>query len=189
MKELIKRMVDGDSEAWNEFVKKFNPVIKAKIDKYQGLNDNQRQDAYSEVFEELLKNDFKILKDFEGDRPEQLGAYLKTITYRHCYKKYQSLQKQKEKTNDYVSENIETYEVADTSFEESNSRLLIAEKLWGAIDELEDMYKDVATYKLKGYTLRQIAEILNIKKKTIQTRWDRARKILRKNKNLKELLG
>jgi RNA polymerase sigma factor (sigma-70 family) len=181
MQEFIKNIINGNKDAWILFIKEFHPVIKSVINRFGRLSVDDRADVYQLVFEEIIKNDYKVLRNFKGERTKILAKYLKTITHRLCIRRYN----QNKKKNNVDIDNIQ---IADEK--SSNDKMIdnqsLEDTMWKAINELDKKYRDPLLLLLKQRKTKEIAKILGLEIKTVETHILRAKEILKKNKFLKE---
>ena len=68
--ELRARILRGDPHAWRQFVERYSRTVYAfSLRLARGNRDREEivQEAYLAVFENLLRNDFGVLRSFRGD--------------------------------------------------------------------------------------------------------------------------
>ncbi len=83
---LIRSCLSGERGAWDTFVEKYAPFIYSAVNKAlrkarpPGPEETER--AFSEVFYEILKNDFQVLRSFSGR--SKFTTYLYVVALRKC---------------------------------------------------------------------------------------------------------
>lgn len=124
-------------------------------------NSADAQDAVQNTFVKLLKSDIEFKDD------EHIKRWLIRVTVNECRNMWRSFWK---RNIDYMEEikiepQFETQEKSD---------------LYYAVMGLSLKYRAaVHLYYYEDYSIKEIADILNVKETTIQTRLMRARKILK----------
>jgi RNA polymerase sigma-70 factor (ECF subfamily) len=83
--EFIRRCVNGDKQAWDEFVSKYSRLIYNYIHsvlntKGYTLMQDQIQDIFQEIFYSLIKDNFKKLKTFKAKNGCSLASWLRQVT-------------------------------------------------------------------------------------------------------------
>ncbi|MEK6727840.1 MAG: sigma-70 family RNA polymerase sigma factor [Candidatus Omnitrophota bacterium] len=83
--EFIQRCVKGDSQPWDEFLKKYSRLIFNYI--YNTLNakgfipsQEHTEDIFQGVFQSLLDNNYRKLKSFGGRNGCSLASWLRQVT-------------------------------------------------------------------------------------------------------------
>lgn len=93
--ELIKGCVSGDKRYWDAFVEQYSRLIYDSIIRtfkkfgVSVIND-VIDDLFNDVFLALLKDQCKVLREFEGRNGCTLASYLRTISVRRtidCWRK------------------------------------------------------------------------------------------------------
>ena len=81
--DLLMACIGGDASAWEEFIRRFSPVIARVVfrvacrygDSSKSVVDDLVQDTYLK----LCSNDCKLLKSFEPQHAESIFAFLKVV--------------------------------------------------------------------------------------------------------------
>ena len=86
-KTLIASCVKGDKTTWDAFVLQYSALIYQTIRKtfalyHARLNDTVVEDLFQEFFVAVLRDDFKKLRDFRGERGCTLASWLRLVTVR-----------------------------------------------------------------------------------------------------------
>lgn len=173
IKELITACLDNNKKAWERFVRDYSKFIKNVLYRYFGVSDDV-DDIMQEVFLRLLKNNFRLLKNFKGDSEFSFLSYLKKIVI--------STGKNYIKKNWKRNISIEEISIAEIGYnpEESILKKISVKKLMDSIYKLPIIYRDVMLLLAKGYKQKEIAEILNLNIKTVGSRILRGREKLKK---------
>ncbi|MBL8194966.1 MAG: RNA polymerase sigma factor [Blastocatellia bacterium] len=79
--ELIALCTSNNSDAWDEFIKRFHRYISVCVFRESRNYKLDPSELTQEDFLKLLANDCKILKDFHGETENSVFAYLATIVY------------------------------------------------------------------------------------------------------------
>ncbi|MDP8259643.1 MAG: sigma-70 family RNA polymerase sigma factor [Candidatus Gygaella obscura] len=85
--ELIKGCVSGDKESWNTFVEQYTRLIYDSIirtfRRFGARIDNDIiDDLHNDIFVVLLKDNYRVLREFEGRNGCSLASYIRTIGVR-----------------------------------------------------------------------------------------------------------
>lgn len=82
--ELLQRIVQADEEAWEEFLRRFHPVIAAsaaRVMRQHGLTEPALIDEIvQEVYLKLCDRNCKLLREFQGEREHCLYSFLKVVS-------------------------------------------------------------------------------------------------------------
>jgi RNA polymerase sigma factor (sigma-70 family) len=80
MEELIKSLVQGSEEAWNEFVTRFNRLIyKVFCTRSFGFSREEIEELFHDFMVSMLKDDYRKVRQFEGRNQCSFPSYLKKI--------------------------------------------------------------------------------------------------------------
>ena len=151
--ELMNDCKSGEQKAQNEFYRLYFPIVYITCKKYLKCHFNS-EDLAQDVLLKVINN----LDKFTGDKKEQLGSWVRTIS--------------KNASIDFIRRRKEPIEYrGDELFKDCDDEMVssIADEYYNmdgiylAIDELSDAYKKVfEMYCLYGYTHNDISEELNI---------------------------
>jgi RNA polymerase sigma-70 factor, ECF subfamily len=98
--ELVRLCsASGDSEAWQEFVRRFHRLIASVVlhtasrlgDPSIEIADDLIQDTYLK----LCANNFRLLRDFDSHHPEAIFGYIKVVTANVVRDHFKSLHSEK----------------------------------------------------------------------------------------------
>jgi RNA polymerase sigma factor (sigma-70 family) len=159
-KTLIAGCVKGDKAAWDAFVLQYSALVYHTIRKtfalhHAKLNDDVIEDLYQEFFVSILRDDFKKLRQFKGDRGCTLASWLRLVAVRL--------------TIDFLRKR-EFLTVAvndDLSWSEPPNDSVIAEQqdrsLWDAVEILSPRERlIIELHYRKGLAAEEVASILKI---------------------------
>ena len=84
-RQLLVRCIEGQPFAWHTFVDRFIGLMMLVVDQTAKtrsveLNEKNREELAAEIFTEIMRDDFQLLRDFESDC--SLDAYLTVIARR-----------------------------------------------------------------------------------------------------------
>lgn len=177
--ELVKKVKDGDIDAFEDIIKKYEKKIFSLI--YNMLrNENEIEDIAQEVFIKVYKN----LDKFHGD--SSLYTWIYKIATNLCLD-----QIKKRKDIIYMDEklrvNDDEVEFQIPSDEKTQDELYeqkeLKQKLEKCIEKLPEKQRAMIVLRdIKGLAYDEIAEILELKLGTVKSQINRARL------KLKELL-
>jgi RNA polymerase sigma factor (sigma-70 family) len=82
--ELFRVCVDpGNIEAWQEFVRRFNPLIKVTVwrvsCRYGVTNGPLIEDLTQETYTKICHNNFHLLRTFKSDHPNACFGMIKIV--------------------------------------------------------------------------------------------------------------
>jgi len=176
--EIIKRIKDGDIDAYGSIMRRYNPRIY-RIARSIVIDDAAAMDVVQEAH---IKAYYK-LDEFRG--PTGFLTWLATIT-RHEALMY--LRKHKREVS--MENDNQPFENTDAngSFGHSSSNLpdeIIQNKqlkkmINSNIDRLPDIFRSVFVLRaVEQFTAKETSQILGIKEETVKTRYCRAKRLLR----------
>jgi RNA polymerase sigma factor (sigma-70 family) len=84
---LLAGCIRGDKASWDEFVQQYSALVYHTIRKTFDLHHAKRRDTvvedlFQEFFVAILRDDFKKLRDFRGERGCTLASWLRLVTVR-----------------------------------------------------------------------------------------------------------
>lgn len=92
----------GTAGAWEEFIRRFNPVISRSVlrvaMRYGTPDKAQIDDLVQESYLKICANDCKLLKTFSLREPESIFAYLKVVASNVALDHFKSRNAEKRKT-------------------------------------------------------------------------------------------
>ncbi len=166
--ELIKAVLRGNTEAFRELVKRYEPRIAATIIGMLGQCP-EAEDVGQETFIRFYKN----LRNFRGD--SSVGTYLTRIAINLSLNE---IKRRKRRQTFFKRESNEVCNIPD----EKTSRAYDDEKelVHWAIQKLEPKFRTVIILRLiDGYSTSETAEILGLPLGTVLSRLARAQQKLK----------
>jgi RNA polymerase sigma-70 factor, ECF subfamily len=169
--ELVARVRDGETRLFEELVRRYQDPVYGMALRFLG-DSAEAQDVAQEAFLRA----FRGIKDFKGEA--RFSTWLYRITYNLCADWLRRNRKPGRRAAPYA----EAEEVAD-AHEDLEGGLLEREEreaVRRAVDELDGIYRTVVIllyYQKLSY--EQIAAVLGVPVKTVETRLYRARRLLR----------
>lgn len=134
------------------------------------------EDLIQEIYLEIIKNHFRLLRKFEGGNRRAFLVYLKRTAENVGKNFLRKILRDASELRDVLAEIVDERPNPES--------VMLAEadmsQLYAAIDGLRQEYRDVMRLLLKGYLHREIAEILNIPLATSLTHANRAQMVLKK---------
>lgn len=89
----------GDSEAWEEFVRRFHRLIAAVVlhtaDRLGDSSTETADDLIQETYLKLCADDFRLLRKFDSRHPEAIFGYVKVVTANVVRDHFKSVHSQK----------------------------------------------------------------------------------------------
>ncbi|KNF07499.1 RNA polymerase factor sigma-70 RpoD [Gottschalkia purinilytica] len=176
--QIIKEIQNGNYSEFSQIVDLYKNKVFGMA--YKFTNDyDEAQDLSQEVF-------LKIYKQIKNFRFE---SKLSTWIYRICMNTCIDWKRKKEKIKSINFSNMTSEENKDQQIEIKDESLLPEDKIvaneksqeiHNLIYSLPDKYKTVITmYHFNEMSYEDIAEVLNVPQRTIETRLYRARRILK----------
>lgn len=157
--------------AWNSFVDRAFPVIEGAQRRI--LGPEAARDGTQRVFEMLIRDDYRLLRDFRGESELSLLAYVRQIARNEAMNE---LRKRKESA-------IDPQVLADVLPEQQTENSLESEELRSSLievaEKLDLKYREVMLLRIDGYSHREMAEILKLPLNTVLTRMKRAKDQMR----------
>ena len=166
--ELIKRVKNGDIEAFEEIISIYESKVFGII-QHMVRNQNEIEDIAQEVFIKVYKN----INKFQGN--SSLYTWIYKITVNLCL---DEIRKKKEVI--YLDEKIKVddgeIDVQLPSNEKTQEQLYEQKELKECIDKLPAKQKAMIVLRdIKGFSYEEIAEITGIKLGTVKSQINRAR--------------
>lgn len=166
---LIRKLIGGDACAFEEIYREYNRKIYVFSFRYL-KNREDAEGVVQEVFLELWKNCRKLRQDSD------INAWLFTVTFNNIRKRFRSLSREKKYMMDYESGAIPPEnEISEIEFND------LLDQANHILERLPPQQKKIFLLrKDKGQTSSEIADQLNLSKKTVENHLNRARMFLRK---------
>lgn len=186
--QLVKKSIQGDTEAFEELVFQYQNKIYALAYRYMG----NEEDAYDMAQEAFLKA-YRSLRTFKGD--SSFGTWLYKVATNVCL---DELRRRKRRITPLsLDEPLATDEgevekeipdsspTADIIYEQKE----FSKYIQNCLDQMKPEHKTVIVLRdVMELSYEEIAEILNCSLGTVKSRLSRARNALRKKLEDRELL-
>ncbi len=79
---MIQKLLNGDGQAWNDFVRQYAGVIHAAVGwtlaRYGQRDEDLAADLTQEVFVKLIKSDYRLLRQYDVERAT-IQSYLAVV--------------------------------------------------------------------------------------------------------------
>ena len=180
-RNLIQRCVEREPGAWRDFVKRFMGLFLHVINHTLHAHSVRAQpdeieDLCGEIFLEILANDFKVLREFQGK--SSLASYLTIISRRITLKAL--LRKNRSQAMGHV-------DVHSRSIEQASAESIAMKQ--EELDELEAMIRKlppehaaiVKMFFLEGLTYQEIHEKTGVAENTIGSILSRSKEKLKRD--------
>lgn len=187
--QLVKKSLSGDTEAFEELVSRYQNKVYALAYRYMG----NEEDAYDMTQEAFLKA-FRSLRTFKGS--SSFGTWLYRVATNVCLDELRRRKRRilpisldeplATKEGDEVEKDItDPAPTADIIYE----RQEFSEYILAFLNQMKPEHKIVIILRdMMDFSYEEIAQILNCSVGTVKSRISRARNILRKKIEEKELL-
>lgn len=187
--QLVKRSLQGDNEAFEELVVKYQNKIYALAYRYMG----NEEDAYDMTQESFIKA-YRSLRSFKGD--SSFGTWMYRVATNVCLDELRRRKRRivslsldeplATRDGDEVEKEIpDTSPTADIIYEQKELSQYIQDVLNGM---KPDHKTTIILRDIMELTYEEIAEVLNCNVGTVKSRLSRARESLRKKLGDRELL-
>jgi RNA polymerase sigma-70 factor (ECF subfamily) len=173
---LVKRVQQGDKNAFNLLVKKYQNKIAGLISRY--------------VSQEAFIKAYRALPNFRGDSAFYTWLYRIAV---NCAKNYLVAQGRKPPANDIDADDAEFYEGSDAMRSNASpENLLLSEEvravIFNTIDSLpEDLKTAITLREIEGMSYEEIAVVMDCPVGTVRSRIFRAREAI--DNKLNPLIG
>ncbi|HBH22015.1 MAG TPA: RNA polymerase subunit sigma-24 [Cytophagales bacterium] len=168
--KLIKRILEGNQEAYTEFVKQYQRLVWHMVARI--LDDEEDiKDVSQDVFIQI----FKKLKNFKQE--SKLATWIATIAWRYAINYLK-----KRRGNDFTDiQELNEYDTLKYSGPDREfAQLDYDQKVHLLIDSLPVHYKTILTlYHINEFNYKEIEEITGYPEGTVKNYLFRARKLLK----------
>lgn len=185
--KLIERFANGDREAFNQLVTKYQKKVFSVAYRFVG-DTEEANDLAQEVFTAAYQN----LKSFRGD--SKFSTWLFQIATNRGKNRFKYLKRRGFFTNRGSSENEDDGDQSrafpdhSTNPEELLSGNQIRHAVLEAINELDPDHRDIVILRdIEGFSYDEIAQMLNLPEGTTKSRLHRARMVVKEK--LKKVLS
>lgn len=172
-KDFLSSLTDGNENSWHQFMSEFHGLLSSVAIR---SSKEHAEDIIQEIYLEIIKDHFRLLRQFTADSRPAFLVYLRRIAENvarnYLRKQVRHNSQISEILAEFVDErpNPEAIMLADTDLQQFNE----------AVNGLRQDYQDVLKLLAKGFRHKEIALILDIPLATSLTRANRAVMILRK---------
>ncbi|KZN52503.1 RNA polymerase sigma factor RpoE [Pseudoalteromonas luteoviolacea] len=183
--ELVRKVQQGDKNAFNLLVAKYQNKVAALISRYVSNSGD-----VADVAQEAFIKAYRALPNFRGDSAFYTWLYRIAV---NCSKNYLVSQGRKAPASDIDAEEAETYDGADQlRSNASPESLLLSDEIkaviFKTIEELPDDLKTAITLReIEGMSYEEIAVVMECPVGTVRSRIFRAREAI--DKNINPLIG
>lgn len=170
---IIEKVLDGNTHIFSEIVERYKNKVFNMV--YRFTNDyNESQDLSQEVFINVFKNLHKF------NQKAKFSTWLYRISYNICI---DWCRKNKKKKKDLLA-NDNQNDIADDKLNVEDNYISKQGQiiLRNLINSMDEKYRTVLIlFHYQGLSYEEIAEVLKLPVKTVETRLYRARRLLKKS--------
>jgi RNA polymerase sigma-70 factor (ECF subfamily) len=171
--ELLLRVINGDADSYRELVVRNQALIFTVCLKMLG-DRTEAEDAAQEVFLQA----YRSLQEFKGE--SAFSSWLYKIAANKCL----DIRRKKARRAAIAPQTVLQEDLPARSVEPTPEEELLANErkheIQAMVDSLPLKYRDVVVlYHYKRLSYKEIAAILGIEVKSVETRMSRAKKMLR----------
>ena len=182
--DIIRLILKGDSELYAEIIDRYSGKVYSTAYSY-----THHQEEAKDLVQEILIKTYNSLNGFKADA--RFSTWLYRIAVNSCID-WSRKKKSKVLMTAMSYEDTNIFEMISSDTESPEELFLQQENMEtvrNAVDDLPEIYKTVLIlYYFEELQVQEICNILDIPRKTIETRLYRAKKILKAILR-KELLG
>ena len=182
--DIIRQVLKGDSELYAEIIDRYSGKVYSTAYSY-----THHQEEAKDLVQEILIKTYNSLNGFKADA--RFSTWLYRIAVNSCID-WSRKKKSKVLMTAMSYEDTNIFEMISSDTESPEELFLQQENMETvrtAVDDLPEIYKTVLIlYYFEELQVQEICNILDIPRKTIETRLYRAKKILKAILR-KELLG
>lgn len=174
---LLKRCLDHQEGGWPDFVDRFHGLVYHVIrltaqNRSMPLSEKDEETLAVEIFEELVRNDYALLRQFRGE--SSLAAYLTVVTRRICMRLLVKMKR--ESALGHVHARRVAFDGSSTEIEPVLA-LEDVDKLLGILEALDA--EVVRLYHLEFLGHRDIARKLELEENEVSAILGNARSMLK----------
>jgi RNA polymerase sigma factor (sigma-70 family) len=171
--DFLSDLTGGDEKSWNLFIDEFHGLISSTASR---CSRQHGENIVPEVYLEILKDRFKLLRQFTGDSRLALLVFVRRVTENVARNFLRKHARQEIQLAQVISDMAEEQQNPEAAFLAETDQ----ERLTQAVSALRQDYREVLALLLKGFQHREVAQILDIPLETSLTRANRAGMILKK---------
>lgn len=179
-RKLLDRCLDRKPRSWDDFVDRFMGLVIHTINHSSQarsirLTPEDREDLCAEVFMTIVKNDFAVLRRFQGK--SNLATYLTVIARRVVVK---HLLEHKSAAKLQIA-TVPPSEVQDTGADGLEDRVSDLDEVEKLLDDLDGFEAQVVRlYHIEGKTYREISTVTGMPENSVGPTLSRAREKMRR---------
>lgn len=171
---LMTRVQDREDGAFRELVAQFGKKIFRTA-----LRILKEEHSAEDATQEALVNVYRAAHKFRGD--SRIGTWINRITINVCLEMIRKNRKHEDRAEDDISTLVSLSDSRASSPFEKYRRREIQERVREALRQLGNKHRDVVVlHDLEGYTIREIADLLDVPEGTIKSRLFYGREELKK---------
>ena len=171
---LMARIKKHDESAFQELFSRFQSKIFRTA-----LAILKEEQSAEDALQETFINVYRAAHKFRGD--SKVGTWINRIAVNVCLEILRKNKKHKKRTEEDISENHKLTDFkAGTPFDQAR-KSEVRVRVWRALKGLGSKHRDVVQlHDLEGYTIREIAQILNVAEGTVKSRLFYGREALKR---------
>jgi RNA polymerase sigma-70 factor, ECF subfamily len=173
--DIIRLVIEGDSELYSEIIDRYSSKVYSTAYSY-----THSQEEAKDLVQEILIKTYNNLKSFKAD--SKFSTWLYRVAVNTCID-WSRKRKSKAVMTVMSFEDTDIFEIITTDAEGPEELLLRQENVEvvrNAVGDLPEIYKTVLIlYYFEELQVQEICNILDVPRKTIETRLYRAKKILK----------
>lgn len=171
---VVQKILDGNTHIFSVIVDKYKDKIFSMV--YRFTNDyNEAQDLSQEVFIQVFKNIHLF------NEKSKFSTWIYRVSYNLCIdwsRKNKKRLKQMFSSEEYLKEPVDERHDVERNYIEKQRQLVLRK----CINNLSEKYRTaLILFHYQGLSYEEIAEILKMPVKTVETRLYRGRNLLKKS--------
>ena len=182
-RSLLERCVERKPRAWENFVDRFMGLVLHVIDhtariRSVQLSPEDREDLCAQVFLEIIKDDFAVLRQFR--RQSSLATYL-TVVARRVVVHTLMRRRSADRAGQAAAEQATAQAIIPGAQPEMEQRFEDHDEIERLLQSLDAMEADIVRmYHLEGKSYQEIGSVVGISENSVGPLLSRAREKLRR---------
>lgn len=170
---LIERAKSGDKEAFVTLILLYEYIIRSIVRSFIRNIDGYEE---GELVNEIIVRAYQVIPEFGGEERE-FKSWLRKTTWGVCNNIREKQKREQKKTHEVEEHTQTSPQKPDEAYVKGEIQTCVQK----AIGLLPEKLREVVILKdIEGLRFEEIAEMLSIPRGTVQSRSDRARKMLKK---------